>query len=94
MDTRNVRKVIIEDFPPLPIGDMHAQNMKIWADRYVLVGETKGSSMAVEPGRFFLIVTSNYHPNQCFSREMDLEAITRRFSIMEMTKENAGLVKR
>lgn len=94
MDPRLVTKVIIEDFPAAPFGDMHAHHLKVWADRYVFVGETKGSSMLISPGRWFLIITSNYPPERCFNREEDLEAIRRRFTILEMKRENSVLLKR
>jgi hypothetical protein len=94
MDVGAIRKVIIEDYPPLPMGDIHAQNMKIWCDRYLFRGETKGSSLAVEPGKFFIIVTSNYHPQECFSKERDLEARIQRFTLIEMNRKNEKLVKR
>jgi hypothetical protein len=94
MDPRIVTKVIIDDFPAAPHGDIHAHHVKVWADRYVFVGETKGSSMLISPGRFFLIVTANYPPDSCFSRTEDLEAIKRRFAVIEMTRANAKLLKR
>ena len=50
--------VILEDFPMN--GQMFAQHMKIWADRYFFMGECKGASLIIEPGRFFLIF-SWYH---------------------------------
>jgi hypothetical protein len=94
METRTVRKVIIEDWPARPQGDVLAQHLKIWGDRYCFCAETKGSSLPVMPGRFFLIVTSNYGINDCFSRPEDVAAIRRRFAEIEMTAENQKLVRR
>jgi hypothetical protein len=93
MDVRSVRKVIIEDFPCAPQGDMHAYYLKIWGDRYNFTGEVKNSALCIDPGRFFLIVTSNYHPRSCFTKTEDLEAICRRFSVIEMTKKNKTMIE-
>ena len=62
--------------------------MKIWGDRYPFVGECKGSHQMIEPGRFFLIITSNYAIDDCFQTEEDKEAIHRRFRELEMTPDN------
>jgi hypothetical protein len=94
METREVKKVIIEDWPASPAGDILGQHLKIWADRYCFCGETKGSSIPIMPGKYFLIVTSNYGIEQCFSKQQDIEAIKRRFSEIEMTPENEKLVSR
>jgi hypothetical protein len=91
-DSRTVQKVVIEDWPGGQQGEILAQHCKIWGDRYPFVGETKGSALMVEPGAFFLIITSNFAPEQCFSRPQDLDAITRRFNIIELTKANRILV--
>jgi hypothetical protein len=94
METRTVRKVIVEDWPARPMGDMLAQHIKIWGDRYCFAAETKGSSIPVMPGRFFMIVTSNYGIQDCFSKEEDIKAIKRRFCEIEMNKKNEKLVAR
>jgi hypothetical protein len=91
MDVRSVTKVLIEDFPS-PAYDGMAHLLKIWGDRYTFTGEVKNSAIAIDPGRFFLIVTSNFHPGECFNKQEDREAIQRRFGIIEMTEENAGFV--
>lgn len=82
--------VIIEDFPVN--GQMFAQHLKIWSDRYFFMGECKGSTLTIEPGRFFLIITSNYSIDQCFEYQEDIEAIKRRFNQIEMTEENKILI--
>ena len=69
--------VIIEDFPL--DGGMFSQHMKVWADRYSFIGETKGGQMRIDPGRFFLVITSNYELDEVF-KGSDSEAIKRRFS--------------
>ena len=69
--------VIIEDFPLE--GSIFNQHMKVWADRYSFIGETKGGQMRIDPGRFFLVITSNYDLEEVF-KGPDSEAIKRRFS--------------
>lgn len=76
--------VIIEDYPSLPSGNVLVQHMKIWGDRYPFEGECKGSHLLIEPGKFFLVVTSNYPIAGCFQNEEDIEAISRRFKEIEM----------
>ena len=82
--------VIIEDFPVN--GQIFVQNLKIWSDRYFFMGECKGSTMTIEPGRFFLIITSNYPIDRCFEYQEDIEAIKRRFTEIEMTNENKTII--
>jgi hypothetical protein len=93
MDVRTVTKVLIEDFPS-PACDGIAHLLKIWGDRYTFTGEIKNSAIAVDPGRFFLIITSNFHPAACFSKGEDREAILRRFAVIEMNSQNKNQVKR
>jgi hypothetical protein len=93
MDPRLVSKVIIEDFPAQQ-ADIHAHHLKVWLDRYVFIGESKGSSLMISPGRFFVMITANFHPKECFTRQQDLEAIMRRMTVMEMTAKNAPLLRR
>lgn len=75
-EKRYHRLVLFEDFPKE--GQFLAQLMKIWADRYSFIGEIKGSSVIIEPGNFFLIVTSNYSIEETFVGD-DKNAIERRF---------------
>jgi hypothetical protein len=93
MDVREVTKVLIEDFPS-PAYDGMAHLLKIWGDRYTFTGEIKNSAIAIDPGRFFLIVTSNFHPGSCFNKEEDKEAIQRRFAVIEMREDNSEWVRR
>jgi hypothetical protein len=92
-DVREVTKVLIEDWPARPAGDMLNQHLKVWGDRYCFIGETKGSAMLIAPGKFFLVITSNYHPKDCFTREEDCNAIMRRFSVIHMTQKNEKMIK-
>jgi hypothetical protein len=86
------REVIIEDYPERPMGHFLCQHMKIWSDRYAFIGETKGSHVMVEPGKFLLIVTSNFPIDDCFSDQANIDAIKRRFKEIELTEENKNMV--
>lgn len=77
--------VMLEDFPKQ--GQMFAQHLKIWCDRYFFMAECKGSSLCIEPGRFFFIVTSNFPIDACFDDDEDANAIHRRFTEFEVTNE-------
>lgn len=76
-------RVVLDDYPCLPQGDMLAQHMKIWGDRYPFTAEIKGAHVAIEPS-YQMIVTSNYPIDQCFSNPEDVKAIKRRFLEIEM----------
>lgn len=82
--------VMLEDFPMN--GQIFAQHLKIWSDRYFFMAECKGSSMVVEPGRFFLIITSNFPIEACFENPEDVRAIQRRFTEFEVTEENKAIL--
>ena len=56
--------VLIEDWPNDKV--MLCQQLKVWGDRYLFIGEAKGSHLTIGPGRFFIVVTSNYKPCDCF----------------------------
>ena len=74
------KRVIIDDWPDAENGgQMLAQHLKIWADRYPFTAETKGGHMAIEPS-YELIITSNYSIIQCFKNQEDINAIKRRFT--------------
>lgn len=79
--------VIIEDVDPLRCA-MLTQFIKIWGDRYPFIGEQKNGSCMVEPGRFFLVITSNYSIDTCFPNQEDRSAIKRRFTEVEFTSGN------
>jgi hypothetical protein len=85
--------VIIEDYPPLPAGNVLSHHLKIWGDRYPFVGEVKNSGAPCEPGRWFLIITSNYPINECVTMDEDVQAIQRRFREIHMTMENKTMVE-
>jgi hypothetical protein len=57
-------------------------------DRYPFLGGVKGSTTLGDPGKFILIVTSNYWIEQWFGREQDRAATRERFSEIAMSQEN------
>lgn len=59
-------------------------HIKIWADRYAFPVELKGFCGKIRPKK--LIVTSNYHPRDIWTEEMDLEPILRRFKIVHFAE--------
>nr|WQA30145.1 MAG: rep protein [Cressdnaviricota sp.] len=65
-----------------------AQHLKLWADRYVFTAEVKGGHRPIRPD-FNLVVTSNYHPDSCFTNPEDAAAIRRRFTICHVAMEGA-----
>ncbi|UPW41741.1 replication associated protein [Peromfec virus RodF7_22] len=67
--------VLIDDFPK---ENKLAYYMKCWCDRYPTTGEVKNAHVALNPGTYNLIVTSNYSIDDCFD-SIDAEAIRRRF---------------
>lgn len=72
--------VIIDDWEK----DCHLGHyIKIWADRYDFIAETKGGSMRIRPKH--IIVTSNYSPDECFLGE-ELSAVRRRFRVIKIDK--------
>lgn len=56
--------------------------LKIWADRYAFMAESKGSSRLIRPQKF--IVTSNYRIEDLFIDPVLVAAIKRRFYIIEI----------
>jgi len=73
--------VLIEDFDKKH--DVLGHHMKIWADRYPFLAEVKGGARKLRPRK--IIVTSNYHPNEIWFTDAELEPILRRYKITRFT---------
>lgn len=85
---RNEETVIIEDFD-----DEHkvlCHHLKIWSDRYKFLGEYKGGARYMRPKR--VIVTSNYKPEEIWSKYQDLDPILRRFKVVLIGPERVNMV--
>lgn len=59
-------------------------HIKIWADRYAFRAEVKNHSKMIRPKR--IIITSQYHPNEIWTDQKLVDAITRRFKVKHMIK--------
>jgi len=88
----NVHKVVIMD----DLDKNHsvlAYHLKIWADRYAFMAETKGGALAIRPEK--VVVTSNYSIEEIFGAdEAATQAIRRRFSVLHMDEPFSELTKR
>jgi hypothetical protein len=65
-------------------------HLKRWADRYSFTAEIKGSAISIRPK--YIVVTSNYVPEDIFEDGQLLGAINRRFRVLEVTKDNRCLI--
>jgi len=73
--------VAIEEFTP-ESANFIAHYLKIWSDRYPFSPEIKGSVIKkIRPKK--IIVLSNYSPEECFTKDQDLQPIKRRFKVVK-----------
>lgn len=71
--------VLIDDFDSKQLGHL----LKIWADKYSFVAETKGNSIHIRPDR--ILITSNYSIEEIFNEDLELQkAVKRRFYIIHL----------
>jgi len=84
---RGEENVIIDDLDPSH--NYLTYYLKIWLDRYAFQGEIKGGTMWCRPRR--VIVTSQYPIEQVISLKTDQDAIKRRCTVVQWTKEMRGL---
>lgn len=73
--------VILDDLDSKELGHL----IKIWADRYSFLAETKGGAIHIRPKK--IIITSNYSIEQLWINvDADMaHAITRRFAVQHLT---------
>lgn len=73
--------VLLDDFDPTH-GEFLAYFLKIWADHYAFNAEVKGGMLKIRPKK--IIVTSQYPLEACFKSNEDIEAISRRFKLIQL----------
>jgi hypothetical protein len=71
--------VLLDDFGPEQL--LMATNLKNWADHYPFPAEVKGGMLMARPKT--IIVTSNYRMEEIGFSAQDLEALKRRFRIID-----------
>jgi hypothetical protein len=75
------KTVILDDLDK--VHSVLCYHLKLWADRYAFLGETKGGALALRPEK--MVVTSNYSIEEIFGPdESAVEAIRRRFKVIHM----------
>lgn len=73
--------VVLDDFDP-EHGKYLGYYLKIWADHYAFNAEVKGGMLKIRPKT--LIVTSQYPLEACFPDRECIEAVRRRFQVVQL----------
>lgn len=73
--------VLLDDFDPKH-GEFLSYYLKIWADHYAFNAEVKGGMMKIRPK--IVLVTSQYPIHACFKEPETVDAITRRFELVQL----------
>jgi len=76
-------EVLIDDFDKFDI--KLGGQLKHWADFAPFIGQTKGSSIKIRPGK--LIITSQYRIEEIWDDKETRDALKRRFVVLEKIKD-------
>ena len=85
--------VIIDDVSPSTFQQNHelVALFKIWLDRYPFAAEAKGKQLkAIRPR--IVVITSNYPIQECVNNPVDVQAFTRRCSIIHKKKLDTPII--
>lgn len=77
--------VILDDFDSKELG----HHLKIWADAYAFIAETKGGALMIRPKAF--VITSNYSPDDLDWDPKIRDAVKRRFKIIHLLDRLGGV---
>jgi len=55
-----------------------------WADRKPFSAAIKGSISLIQPRKYFFVITSNFKPEEVFTKEIQIRAVYRRFNVVEV----------